>query len=160
GFIGGDSVEYVGFAVFCIVGGILLSAIAMSRLETWPDRRAGLLRGLTTLLVMIQVVSVYVWWLDKIYGIKGLGVAHSPALGSLIIPLLLLMLIIPTFTTGEIYAVEARKFGKYLLWGWTPKGLMRGRLASGTPFIVLLTLLCLAAYAICFVFFGKTGDIL
>jgi len=159
GFIGGQNIEYVGFAIFCVVAGILLSAIAMARLETWPDRRAGLLRGLTTLLVMMQVVSVYVWWLDKIYGIKGLGVANSPALGALGIPLLILMLIIPTFTTGEIYSVEARKFGKYLLWGWTPKGLARGRLASGTPFIVLLTLLCLAAYAICFAFFGKTGDV-
>ncbi len=159
-FLGAPVIEYTGFAILSLLAGILLSAISMARLETWPDRRAGILRGLTALLILLQVGAVYAWWLDRLYGIQGLGVANAPAIGALCIPLLLMLLIVPVFATGEIYSVEARKFGRYLLWGWTPKGLVRGKLASGIPFLLLLTLLCIGTYALTFVLFGKQKDLM
>jgi ABC-type transport system involved in multi-copper enzyme maturation permease subunit len=160
GFLGTQNIEYVGFALFSVLAGVLLSAITMSRLETWPERRAGLLRGLTAALVLLQVGACTVWWLERIYGVQGLGVANSPAIGALCIPLLLLMLLVPTFATGEVSPSEARRFGRYLLWGWTPKGLTRGKLASGIPFLLLLTAACIGVYVLTFVCFGKTKDLM
>ena len=159
-FLGIHSIEYAGFGLLSLLAGVLLAAIAMARLETWPDRRAGILRGLTALLILLQAGAGYVWWLDRLYGVQGLGIANAPAVGALCVPLLMLMLIVPIFATGEIYSVEARKFGKYLLWGWTPKGLLRGKLASGIPFLFLVTLLCIGAYALTFVGFGKAKDLM
>jgi len=159
-FLGIHGFEYMGFAVLSAIAGILLAAVAMARLETWPDRRGGLLRGLTTLVVVVQAAACYTWWLDRIYGVGAAGSALDPAVAALCVPVLMLMVLVPVFATGELHPIEARNFGRYLLSGFTPRGLARGRLASGVPFLLLLAVLCIGAYVLVFACFGKVSDVL
>lgn len=157
--VGRPNIEYVGFSVLSILIAVLMATIATVRLETWPERRAVLLRGLTAAITLFQFVACIVWWLGRLYGVQTIKMATVPAIGALTIPILIMMLIVPIFATGELAPREARRFGRYLLWGWTPKGLMRAKLASGLPFLVLLTMLFVGTFALAFVAFGKSGDL-
>jgi ABC-type transport system involved in multi-copper enzyme maturation permease subunit len=160
-FLGWQVVSGFGFAVFSILGGLLLAAIAMSNLESWPERRAPLLRGLTLLFVGIQLLSVYRWWLQSWYnrGAQAIQAQVQPPLSVLILTAIFLMLLVPIFATGDLRPGEARDFSRYLAGGWSPLGLRRGRMASGLPFLLLLTMFVLGLYAFCFVVIGKTADI-
>ena len=153
--------EGTGFAVMSMLCGVLLCAIAMSRLEMFPERKALLLRGLTIAVVAIQMLGVNLWWLTQWYNRSGTGIQAQvqPPIGALILTVGLLMMLIPTFVTGELKPYEARHLGKHLLWGWSPKGFTRGKLASGLPFMLVLTFVCLFIFALSFVFLGKAGDI-
>jgi ABC-type transport system involved in multi-copper enzyme maturation permease subunit len=161
-FLGLKGLEGTGFALLSLLTGLLLAAIAMSRLETWPDRKAGLLRGLTLFIVALQTLAVNLWWLNNWYarGTQAIQVVVVQPIGALIVTTMLLMLLVPTFATGEVHPFEARKFGKYLLGGWTLKGLKRGKLASGLSFVILLTLLSIGLYALSFVLVGKADDLM
>ncbi len=150
-----------GFSILSALSGWLLAAIAMSRLESWPEQKAPLLRGLTLLLIGVQLLSVDLWWLQAWYNraAQAVQVPVQPPIAVLILTAILLMLLVPIFATGEMRPAEARNLGKYLAGGWTPKGLARGRLASGLPFLLLVTLFALGLYALSFVFADKAGEI-
>lgn len=156
-FLGFHLLPGTGFVVFSVLGGVLLSAITMSRLETWPERRAGLLRGLTTLLIGLELLSVNLWWLRAWYlrGDQVVQTVSQPPIAVLVLSALALLLLIPTFATGELAPKEAREYGKTLRAGWSRQGLKRGNLASGLPFMLLLTLLTLGLYLISFVCVGR-----
>ena len=158
-FMGINSLEGSGFMVMSLLIGMVAIVIAMARLETFPDRRAGLLRLLTSAVVIFLVLSINIWWLNTLYTVNTGPTVKSPAIGVLLIPIGLLMLLIPVFATGELQPYEARKFWKYYFSGWTPKGLNRGKLASGLPFLTLLALGCLAAYVVPFIFFKHFNDV-
>lgn len=83
----------------------------------------------------------------------------QPPLATLVITALLLMLVVPIFATGELSPEESRGIGKYLASGWKPKNLRLGKMASGLPYLLLLTLFCLGLFALSFVGMGKAGDI-
>jgi ABC-type transport system involved in multi-copper enzyme maturation permease subunit len=141
--------------------GLTLAAVAVARLETFPERRASMLRLLVALLFLQQTFFLFGARFAAYSGsaAPGLGalLAGSPIISVLIYPLLLLLLCIPIFSTGEIRTVEARGFGKYLLWGWTPAGWARARLASGLPYLFLLAVIILGMYWLSFVFIGQPG---
>ncbi len=158
-FMGINGLEGEGFMVMSLLIGMVAIVIAMSRLETFPDRRAGLLRILTAAVVIFLVLSINIWWLNTLYTVNTGPTVKSPAIGVLLIPIGLLMLLIPVFATGELQPYEARKFWKYYLSGWTPRGLNRGKLASGLPFLTLLALGCLVAYVVPFIFFKHFNDV-
>ena len=158
-FMGFTGLEGMGFMVTCILIGCMCVVIAMSRLETFPDRRAGILRALTAAIILFLLTTINLWWLNTLYTVNTGPLVKSPALGALLIPITLLMLLIPIFATGELQPYEARKFFSYYLKGWTPKGLNRGKLASGLPFLVILSVLCLFAYVGSFAIFRKLGDV-
>jgi ABC-type transport system involved in multi-copper enzyme maturation permease subunit len=160
-FLGIHGPEGIGFIVICTLASILMAAIAMSRLEMFPERKAGLLRSLTLLLVSVLLLSVDSWWLSGWYhrSMQTVQTQIQAPIAALIVTAMLLMLLVPTFATGELKPYEARQFGRHLRWGWTGKGLSRGKLASGLPFLLIATLVCLAVYVLAFVMEGKTGDI-
>ena len=158
-FMGLNGLEGLGFMVMCLLVGVVALVIAMARLETFPDRRAGILRALTAGVILFLVLTVNLWWLKTLYTINTGPIVKSPALGVLVIPIGLLLLLIPIFATGELQPFEARKFWSYYLNGWTLKGLNRGKLASGLPFLVILTAFCLLAYILPFAFFNKLKDV-
>jgi ABC-type transport system involved in multi-copper enzyme maturation permease subunit len=162
GFFGITRPEGLGFAVLCLLGGVLMAAIAMTRLETWPERRGLLLRLLTLATLAIPLLAFDLWWLDAWYHRKAapaVMAANMPPIGALTIATILLMLLVPVFATGEIQPYEARRFARHLAWGWSLPGLKRGRLASGPPFLMLLALSCLGLYALSFVLVGQARDI-
>ncbi len=161
-FLGIHGPEGIGFSVVCTLVGILLAAIAMARLEMFPERKALLLRGMTLLLVGMLALAADTWWVNLWYHrtAQTVQLQSQPPIAGLMVAVVLLMLLIPTFATGELRPYEARRFVKHLIWGWTPKGLSRGKMASGLPFLLITTLLFLAIYALSFVLAGKTGSIL
>ena len=152
----------IGFSIFCLLCGWLFAAIAMARMEMFPERKALLLRVLALLMVGIELLAINLWWLNAWYN-KGAGAVMTvvqPPIAALILTALALMALVPTFATGDLLPVEARRFGRYLVWGWTPRGLSRGKMASGLPYLVGLTVISLLLFAVSFVLVGKSGDIL
>jgi ABC-type transport system involved in multi-copper enzyme maturation permease subunit len=160
-FLGIKTLEGTGFVVLCVLGGILMAAVARVRLEMFPERKAWMLRGLTLLIVGVELLGADLWWLNAWYG-RGTQIIQTqiePPTGVLMVTVLALMLLVPIFATGELKAFEARRFFSHLAWGWTPKGLSRGKLASGLPFLLIATALCLGIYALSFALVGKAGEI-
>jgi len=160
-FLGINIVEGVGFAVFCALTAWLLCALAMVRLEMFPERKALLLRVLAAVVVGVQILSLNNWWVRSWYN-RGGGatmVAAEPPIGVLLFTCIVLLMLMPIFGTGEVQPYEARNYLGYFAKGWTPKGLRRGKLHSGLPYMLLLTLLLLGLYALPFVFVGKTASI-
>jgi ABC-type transport system involved in multi-copper enzyme maturation permease subunit len=160
-FLGLTGPEGIGFALLCALAGILMAAIAMTRLETYPERFGWLLRGLTLTFLLFQILALNLWWLDAWYnrGAKAVQAQVQPPIAVLFLTVILLAALIPTFATGELGPGEARRFGSYMAWGWTPRGLKQNRLASGLPYLLLTTLFCLGLYAVSFVLMGKMKDI-
>ena len=160
-FFGIKTLDGTGFVVLCVLGGILMATVARVRLEMFPERKAWMLRGLTLLIVGVQILGADLWWLNAWYrrGTQLIQTQIEPPTGVLVVTACALMLLVPIFATGELKAFEARRFFAHLLWGWTPKGLSRGKLASGLPFLLILTALCLGIYMFSFALVGKTGEI-
>ena len=159
-FLGIHGPEGIGFAVICGVAGVLMSAIAMTRLEMWPERKGTLLRGLTVLLAGVQLLAVNLLWLNGWYRRGGGGVQAivSPPIGALILAAVFLMAMVPVFCTGDLLPGEGRKFWRYLRAGWSRKGLTRNKMHSGLPFLLLMTAFCLALYAFSFALAGHFSD--
>ena len=147
----GLSVSSFGFIILCLMLGLIMSAVAMSRMETWPERRGGLLRGLTALAVGLQLLAVNRWWLHA-WTARGNGNGNSyyeiqSPLSALALPSALMLILATIFCTGEFAPHELRRIGKAIQGGWHPAQLKRGAVASGTPFMVLLTLFSLLVFA-------------
>jgi ABC-type transport system involved in multi-copper enzyme maturation permease subunit len=161
-FLGMQAPDGTGFCVFAIIGGILFAAVAMSRMEMWPERRGPLLRGLCMLAIGVELLSLNLWWLQAWYqrGAKANIVVTQAPVGVLTFAGLILMLLIPIFATGEVAPEDCRTFGRYMAHGWTRKGVGRGRLSSAIPFLLVLTTACLALYFVSFVIVGHPGDVI
>jgi hypothetical protein len=160
-FMGTRTPDGTGFVIFCLLFGILMTAVASVRIEMFPHRKAYILRGLTLLLFAFQFLALDMAWINAWYkrGGAAVMVAVHPPIGVLMLTAMALMLLTPIFATGILESFEARRFTKYLLWGCTPGGLKRGKLASGIPFLVLTTLFCIGLYGLSFVFAGQVGAI-
>ncbi|MCW3095097.1 MAG: family transporter protein [Chthonomonadaceae bacterium] len=160
-FLGVTVIEGIGFGVFCALSAWLLCAVAMVRLEMFPERKALLLRILAAVVVGVQILSLDSWWVHSWYN-RGGGatmVAAEPPIGVLLFTCMALLFLMPIFGTGEVQPYEARNYLGYLAKGWTPKGLRRGKLHSGLPYMLLLTLLLLGLYTLPFVVVGKAASI-
>ena len=145
----GLSVSSFGFTILCVLLGLIMATVAASRIEMRPERKGGLLRGLTTLAVGLQLLAVNRWWLHA-YTARGdnaVSYAVSPPIGALILPAALMMILATIFCTGEFAPNEFRSIGKTIRDGWKFGQLKCGGVASGMPFLVLLTLFCLLLFA-------------
>jgi ABC-type transport system involved in multi-copper enzyme maturation permease subunit len=160
-FLGVKVIDGIGFGVFCALGALLLCAVATVRLEMFPERKAALLRVLAAVVIGVQLLSLDTWWVNSWYSRGGgaIMVAVEPPIGVLLLTCLALLFLVPIFGTGEVQPYEARHYLGYLARGWTLKGLRRGKLHSGLPYLLLLTLLMLGFYALAFVFAGKAASI-
>ncbi len=160
-FLGFHVPDGTGFAVFCLLAGALMAAVASVRIEMFPHRKAFILRGLTLLLFAVQFLALDMSWTDAWYNRGGTAimVALHPPIGVLMLSSMALLLLTPVFATGELESFEARRFGRYILWGCTPDGLKRGKLASGIPFLMVTVVLCLGLYALSFMFAGQRNAI-
>ena len=156
-----QTIDGMGFVLFCVLGGILMATIARVRLETYPERKGYLLRGQTLFLVGVELLGANLWWLNSWYhrGARALQMQVSPPTGALILAMMALLLLIPVFATGEFTSYELRHFGTHLRRGWTPRGLLRGKLNSALPFLLLTCLLCLGVYGLSFALIGQARDI-
>ena len=151
--------QYFGFALLSGLGGVLLAAIAMTQLGTKfeRERQATLLRGLTVLLACMQMFAIDLDWLRGWYmrGAQTLQSAISAPIAALIGTAMLLMFLTPIFATGELASFEAHRFSKYIISGWTRRGLSRAKMSSGLPFLLLLSLLLLGIFCLAFAAVGK-----
>jgi len=156
-FLGIKCPEGMGFSIFCILAGILMTASATVHIEMFPDRKAGVLRILTLMILGVQFASLDLWWINSWFrrGTGAVMAASIPPIGVLSITAVVLMLITPIFTTGPLASFEARRFWKYMFWGWSPAGLRRGKLASGLPFMAISAVLGVGVYLLVFVCIGK-----
>ncbi len=79
-FFGIQTIDGLGFVFFCIMGGILMATVARVRLETFPERIGYLLRGLTLLIVGLELLAANLWWLNSWYhrGARGMNGADQP----------------------------------------------------------------------------------
>ena len=147
----GLSVSSFGFTILCSLLGLIMAAVAMSRIETWPERKGGLLRSLTALALGLQLLAVNHWWLQswttRMSNNETQSVIQSP-LAALTLPAVLLMILATIFCTGEFAPHELRNPAKAIRDGWKLGQLKRGVVASGTPFMVLLTLFSLGVFAV------------
>ena len=161
GFLGIKLIDGFGFDLFCGLAAWLLCAIAMVRLEMFPERKAALLRLVAAVVLGTQLLSLDTWWVNSWYSRGGgaVMVAVEPPIGVLLLTCLAILFLVPIFGTGEVQPYEARNYLGYLARGWTRKGLRRGKLHSGLPYLLLLTVLLLGMYALAFVFAGKAGSI-
>lgn len=146
----------------CTLLGVMLAAVAAARLETFPERKALLLRGLVVLF-FLQQTFFYLGARFSAYSGAAplhLGVTMSayPLIGILSYPALLLLACVPIFSTGEVRPGETRSLTAYLAQGWTLAGWRQGRLASGLPFLWLLAVVVLGMYVLSFIFIGQPGS--
>jgi len=150
---------WLGPVTTFILIGLTLAAVAVARLETFPERKAGTLR----LLVLAAIAQQTLFILGARFAVHAgnappgaaAAAAGFPTIFMLVYPVALLLLAIPVFATGEVRPIEARKFTKYLVSGWTPAGLKRGRIASGLPYLICLALTIFTIYVLSFVFIGR-----
>jgi ABC-type transport system involved in multi-copper enzyme maturation permease subunit len=156
-FMGLHAPDGTGFTLFCLLCGLLMTAVASVRIEMFPHRKAYILRGLTLVLFAVQFLALDMSWTNAWYkrGNAAVMVAVHPPIGVLMLTAMALLLLTPVFATGVLESFEARRFLKYIVWGFSPDGLKRGKLASGIPFLMVTTLLCLGLYAISFVVAGQ-----
>jgi ABC-2 type transport system permease protein len=160
-FLGVKLIAGIGFDVFCVLAAWLMCAVAMVRLEMFPERKAALLRLLAAVVLGVQMLSLDSWWVNSWYrrGAGAIMVAVEPPLGVLLFTCTVALFLVPIFGTGEVHPYEARNYLGYLAKGWTLKGLKRGKLHSGLPYLLLLTALLLGFYALAFALAGKTAGI-
>lgn len=152
--------EGFGFAVFCLLLTFLMGAVAMSRLDLFPERKGGLLRGWAAAIFGLFVLMCNVWWVDAWYNraTQAVQMGIQPPCLSLIIPATLLMLLVPIYATGEWNDAERRSFVQSHLMGLRPAALKSGRMASGLLFLLCLCGVTFAMYALTFFLFGKPGE--
>jgi len=161
-FFGFTVFEGFGFSVFCVLFTILASAVAMSRLDMYPERKGGLLRGLAAGTLGFLFLAATYWWLDAWFnrGQQAVQFSIQPPALSLSIAATLLMLLVPVYATGEWTDEERRSFFKSYFAGFSRSGLKMGRMSSGIAFLIALCLVSFAAYALAFVLIGKPGEML
>lgn len=154
-------IDGAGFDVFCGLLAWLLCTLAMVRLEMFPERKAALVRLLAAGVLGMQLLMIDLWWVKSWYnrGTNAVMVAVEPPIGALLFTCVIVLFLVPIFGTGEVHPYEARNYLGYLLKGWTPKGLRRGKLQSGLPYLLMLTVLLLGLYAVSFVVAGKAANI-
>jgi len=155
--------EGIGLYILFTLGGLLLASIARVRLEMFPERKGWITRLIFVVLAGFAMYHIDIWWLQNYNHIGGLvqgvqGTVGRPT-GTFAIGTLLLMAAVPLFATGDFTPYEVRRFFSALAAGCTLKGLKRGRCTSGPLFLVLLTLLIVAAYIGSFLTIGKGSDI-
>lgn len=139
--------------------GVTLAAVATARLETYPERRAPVLRRLVLLFMGQQTLFLCGLRFSAFWGGSSgrfaVSMAYLPILSLLIYPLVLLMLLVPVFATGEVAPEEARSSVGLLLSGWTRKAWRGGKVASGLPYLCLLAGVVFGVYAFSCVVSGQ-----
>lgn len=159
-FLGLTVPDGTGFVVTCLLAGTLFAAVAMSRLDMQPERRAPLLRGLTLLFLGVQALSFCLWWQNAWYR-RGAQVVQTdvpPPIGVLILLTAMLLLIVPVFAASDVATATKSNPRPHSAEGWTRAGLLRGTLASGPAFVLLSALFLLGVYCASFALLGKPGD--
>ena len=139
--------------------GLTMAAVATSRLETFPDRSARKLRLLVLAIFVEQILFLFgarfaVYSGGAAPGLAA-GAAAFPPIYMLSYPVLLLMLCIPVFATGEVRRWEAKKFVSYLFSGCKPSELRRGHPASGAAYLLILAATIIGMYVLSFAFVGN-----
>jgi ABC-2 type transport system permease protein len=156
--------------LIAIPASLCMNAVTWSRLYADPADHAGWLRLLFLLLNLLFIVSI-VWMQVHYVGLNMLlpsvpGAGPLPRLPNVLStslnPLLsefaglwssYLLLLIPCCATGALYPEDIAKlgFGRYLLSGWTWRGLRRAYPASGIAYVTILTLV---AFLTAFLYLG------
>lgn len=158
---GASGFEGMGFCILASVAGLLLSALSTARLESGAEKGALTVRTLTLLLLGVQLMGIYVWWIDTWYhvGTQAVQFQIEPPLVALTVTSLLLLFLTTVFVTGEIVPEDSRRIGRFLASGWTRRAFGRGSVASGLPFVLLAATLGLTLYASAFALHGKAQDV-
>lgn len=136
--------------VYVLVG-VTLASLAAGRLEMDRFRRVGTLRAILASLygsVMAFVFgSLFAPYWNNAHAVGGVLGRHE-ALAALIIPVFLLMLAAPAFTTGDVATDDVASLPRFAARGWTRAAWSRGTIASGLPYLLCLAALTLGVYAL------------
>ena len=81
-----------------------------------------------------------------------------PVLLHMLYPVLLLLLVVPVFSTGDMRSAEARKIGSFMLQGWRKLGWGNARLSAGWPYLCVLALVIVGTFAFSFVLVGHGAE--
>ncbi len=148
-FLGVPVPQGAALATYVVILALILAGVAASRLDTRPERHAPYLRGMTALLISLISLNLFIWWDSAWAHVPpgSAGQSSGPSITAFAIALLPILIVTPIFATGELLPSEARKFGRYMFSGFSPRGLMTARMASGLPFMLGLTLLVVGLYA-------------
>lgn len=153
--VSSTSVRFFGMAlpmwvtptITTVLFGALLVCLAATHLETYPERRAKLLRLLTLAVVAVPCTVLYSTLLTPhigAYATRLIQLLPPPTL--LLVPASILLLIVPVFATGDGSAVprgEAR-----CTWRTAVSFLLDGSLRSGPAYMLAVTAILLGAYAV------------
>jgi ABC-type transport system involved in multi-copper enzyme maturation permease subunit len=140
---------------------LTLTAVASVRLETFPERKAWVLRLLVLGLFFQQCFfffgARFSAHMRSAPAFINTSMNAYPFVNLLAYPIFLLLFCLPIFSTGEIKPGEARNFTSYLVQGWKPENWKLGRLSSGLPFLCALGALILGMYWLSFAVIGQPG---
>lgn len=151
-----------GLLTFGLIG-LVLSATCASRVAARPENRSGVLRWLIVALFLEQLFFYFgarfcAYHPSAPAGLAGV-VGSYPVTSQLLYPILLLVIIAPIFSTGDLRPSEAKYFGQFMLRGWKKLGWGTARFASGWPFLCVLAMLIVGAFALSFVAVGHGSDV-
>jgi hypothetical protein len=141
--------------------GLTLAALAAVRIESFPERKAAVLR-LFVAGFFVQQTFFYFGARFSVYAAAappGMAatMAAFPLVDMLSYPVFLILCCIPIFATGEVLPSEARGFSRFLLRGWTPSNLRLGKISSGLPFLLILSGIVLGMFSLSLSFAARTG---
>lgn len=144
--------------------GLMLASIATVRLETFAERKGWVLRGFVVAIFLQQMffyfgARFFVFTRSAPPGLAS-SLSPYPLLSMLTYPVLLLLLCVPVYSTGEVSRAESRGLMRYVFSGWNPAQLRRNKLNSGLPFLCLLAAVVIGMYALSFVFIGQPRAIM
>ncbi|CCW34653.1 ABC-2 family transporter protein [Chthonomonas calidirosea] len=154
--------------IVSIPASLCMNAVTLSRLYAEPADHAGWPRLLFLLLNLLFIVSI-AWMLQhwpNLPIVSPFAISSSPlqnnsnVLSTLLQKLFnrftgiwcaYLLILVPCCATSALYPEDIAKlgFGRYLLSGWTWRGLRRAYPASGTAYVTILTLLAFLTICLC-----------
>lgn len=145
------------------LAGVLLSSIARVRLEMIPERKGWITRGILVGTLLFLLYTIDSWWLANYYHLlpptQQVPLSSGRPTVLLLNGLIILMFLIPIFTTGDLKPYEIRRYFGQILSGLTLRGIKRGKPTTGVSYLALLTAIILGMYMLCFVFIGKGKEI-
>jgi ABC-type transport system involved in multi-copper enzyme maturation permease subunit len=146
-----------GMLSFGLIG-LALATTAAVRLAARPEKRGSLLRWMVVALFLEQMFfffgARFCAYTASAPSRLATVLSGYPLMLHLLYPVLMLLVVAPVFSTGDLRPGEARRFTSYLFKGWSRLGWGTTRLSSGWPTMCVLTALVVGTFALSFVVVG------
>ena len=126
---------------------VILCSVSLTHIQAFPQRMGWLPRGLTLLFMyFVSAASCFLVLSSNSFS-KSQGpvlLMTIPTQMCYLLPCIMIPALVIIFATGEFTAWELANIIKRMLWGFTPKGITKGVLASRIPFLLLISIVVVA----------------